>query len=83
MNQSEFLAITCSLLRVQEKLHIQGAIGFASHCLDNWQNIFKPIANNQNCNLLYLTGKFILLTTRAVRHENALINYYHCYLLET
>ena len=28
MNQSEFLAITCNLLRAWETLHIQGAIGF-------------------------------------------------------
>ena len=59
MNQSEFLAITCSLLRVQEKLHIQGAIGFASHCLDNWQTILKPIANNQNCNCMITFNSYL------------------------
>ena len=59
MNQSEFLAITCCLLRVQEKLHIQGAIGFASHCLDNWQNIFKPTDNNQNCNCMITFNSYL------------------------
>ena len=28
MNQSEFLAITCKLLKGREKLRVQGAIGF-------------------------------------------------------
>ena len=59
MNQSEFLAITWTLLKVQEKLHIQGAIGFASHCLHNWQNIFKPIANNQNRNCMITFNSYL------------------------
>ena len=29
VNLSEFLAIICNLLKVQEKLHVQGAIGSA------------------------------------------------------
>lgn len=59
MNQSEFLAIAWTLLKVQEKLCIQGAIGFASHCLDNWQNIFKAIANNQNCNCMITFNSYL------------------------
>lgn len=41
-NQSKFLAITSYLLKAQEKLHVQGAIGFrfASHWLKNWFSIF-------------------------------------------
>ena len=41
MNQSEFLAITCNLLKAREKSRVQGAIGFgfASHWLKNWHEI--------------------------------------------
>ena len=37
MNQSQFLAITCNLLNLQEKSHVHSAIGFgfASHWLKN------------------------------------------------
>ena len=43
MNQSEFLAITCDLLKAREKSHTQGAIGFGltSHWLKNWREIFS------------------------------------------
>ena len=39
MNQSQFLAIICNLLRVLEKSRVHGAIGFgfASHWLKNWR----------------------------------------------
>lgn len=45
INQSEFLTITCNLLKAREKSGVQGAIGFGgvSHWLNNWQEIFKPI----------------------------------------
>ena len=39
MNQSEYLAIICNLLKAREaESRIQGAIGFgfASYCLKNW-----------------------------------------------
>ena len=44
INQSEFLTITCNLLKAREKSSVQGAIGFGgvSHWLNNWQEIFKP-----------------------------------------
>ena len=37
MNQSQFLAITCNSLEVQEKSRVHGAVGFgfASHWLKN------------------------------------------------
>ena len=45
MNQSEFLLeIGGKLLRAREKSLVQGAIGFASHCLLSWREIFEPIA---------------------------------------
>ena len=54
MNQSQFIAITCNLLKVQEKSCVQGAIGFgfgfASHWLKNWRKSFKPITKRSNGN---------------------------------
>ena len=52
MNQSEFLAITCNLLKVREKSFVQGAIGFrfASHWLKKWGESFKPITELSNRN---------------------------------
>ena len=45
MNQSEFLAVTCKLLKAREKSRLQGAIGFsfASHWLKKWRENFNPI----------------------------------------
>ena len=43
MNQSDFLAIAGNLLRARETSLVQGAIGFASHWLENWREIFEPI----------------------------------------
>ena len=56
MNQSQFIAITCNSLKVQEKSCVQGAIGFgfgfgfASHWLKNWHKSFKPITKRSNGN---------------------------------
>ena len=42
MNQSQFLAIICNLLKVQEKSCVRGVIGFGftSHWLKNWRESF-------------------------------------------
>jgi len=42
MNQSQFLAIICNLLKAQEESRLHGAIGFglASHWLKNWHESF-------------------------------------------
>ena len=52
MNQSQFLAITCSKLKAREKSRVHGAIGFgfASHWLKNWRESFKPIIKRSNRN---------------------------------
>ena len=52
MNQSQFQAISCSLLKAQEKSRVQGWIGFgfASHWLKNWRESFKPITKRSNSN---------------------------------
>ena len=56
VNQSEFFAVTCNLLKAREKSRVQGAIGqfrFASHSLENWHEILKLIttrSGNRNRN---------------------------------
>ena len=54
MNQSEFQAITCNLLKAREKSRVHGAVcfGFASHWLENWRQIFRPINKRSNRNRL-------------------------------
>ena len=51
-NQSEFPGITCNLLKAREKSRVHGAIGFgfASHCLNNWRETFRPISKRSNRN---------------------------------
>ena len=53
-SQSQFLAITCNLLKAREKSRVHGAIGFwfwvASHWLKNWRESFKPIIKRSNRN---------------------------------
>ena len=50
MNQSEFLAITCKLLKARENSRAQGAsgIGFSSHWLNTWRKISQPVTNHMN-----------------------------------
>ena len=52
MNQSEYLAITCDLLKAREKSRVQGVIdfGFASNWLKNLHKTFKPITKCSNHN---------------------------------
>ena len=49
MNQSEFAAIACNLLKAQEKSRVQGAIGFgfSSHRLKNLRETFYPISKSK------------------------------------
>ena len=52
MNQSQFLAIICNLLKAREKSRVHGVIGFgfgfASHWLKNWLESSKPIIRRSN-----------------------------------
>ena len=52
MNQSEFLAITCNLLKAREKPRAQDTIGFgfASHWLKKRCEVFKPVTKRNNLN---------------------------------
>ena len=62
MNQSEFLVITCNLLKAREKSRAQGAIGFdfASHWLKHWREILKPITKRSNRNHLITYLPYVL-----------------------
>ena len=52
MNQSEFLAMTCDLLKAREKSRAQGqgaiGFGFASVWLKNGREIFKSVTQRRN-----------------------------------
>ena len=50
MNQSQFLAINCNLLKAQEKSRLHDAIGFASHWLKNWREFLEPVTEHGNRN---------------------------------
>ena len=51
MNQSQFLAITCNSPEARKKSRVHGVIGFgfASHCLKNWPESYKPLTKRSNC----------------------------------
>ena len=57
MNQSQFLAITCNLLKAREKSRVHGAIGFgfgfASHWSKNWREFLEPVTKRDNRNHVY------------------------------
>ena len=50
MNQSEFQAITCNLIKAREKLRVHGSIGFGFgfHWLKNWREILELITKCKN-----------------------------------
>ena len=50
VDQPEFLAIRRNLLKARQKSRVQEAIGFASHSLKNWLEIFKPMTERIYCN---------------------------------
>ena len=52
MNQSQFLAIICNLLKAQEESRVHGAIGLglACHWLKNWRESSQPITKRSNRN---------------------------------
>ena len=52
MNQSQFLAITCSSLVAREKSRVHGLVcfGFDYNWLKNWRESFKPITKRSNRN---------------------------------
>ena len=52
MNQSQFLAISCSSLEAREKARVHGAIGFGFdyNWLKNWHESLKPITKRSNRN---------------------------------
>ena len=72
MNQSEYLAITCNLVKAREKSRVQEVIGFgfASNWLKNLRETFKTITKCSNHNRL----------TTSDSHLKAALNCF-CHLL--
>ena len=56
MNQSEFLAITCNLLKAQEKWRVQGAIGFGF--ASNWLKKTRARLLSQSLSVAIATGHY-------------------------
>ena len=67
MNQSEFLAITCNLLKAQEKSRVHGAIGFGSNWLKNSREAFKPIAKRSNRNHIIIFDSHLKTALMVIR----------------
>ena len=61
MNQSQFLAITYNSLKAREKsrVHVAIGLGFASHCLKNSRESFKPITKRSNRNHVITFGSHL------------------------
>ena len=77
MNQSQFLAITCNSPEAREISRVHGAtsFGFASHCLKNCRESFKPITKRSNRNHVITFDSHL---------KTALLHYTHfiCLFLE-
>ena len=82
-NQSEFLAITCNLLLVREKVRLQGVscfgfgfgFGFASYWLKNWRKSHKPItklSNRTRSRLITFVSRFKFSLMRCQRRRSEL-----------
>ena len=74
MNQSQFVAITCSSLEAREKSRVHGAIGFgfASHWLKNWRESFKPITKCSNRNRVITFDPHLKLLYKTIAITNEL-----------
>ena len=73
-SQSQFLAITCNLLKAREKSRVHGAIGFgfASHWLKNCRESFKPIIKRSNRNHVINFNSHLKIALWRDRRESAL-----------
>ena len=80
INQSEFLAVACKMIKLQEKSCVQVTIilwlciglGFASCRLKNWHEIFKPIIKCGNCNnwvIIFTLAKFYNKNIEQILHS--------------
>ena len=84
MNQSEFVAIACKLLKARESSRVQDMIGFGfvSHWLKNWRDISKPVTKLSNRNRVITFDShlkhsyFNLLTTLLWQLTLKTIQYY-------
>ena len=71
ITQSEYLAITCNLLKAREKLRVQGAIcfGFTSNWLKNLRGTFKPITKRSNHNCVITFDSHLRTAPSLVLHR--------------
>lgn len=65
-NNSEFLAITCSLLKAQKKSTRTRCDWFWFYRLKNWHKIFKPITTCSNLNNCMISSQEKIKTTRLI-----------------
>ena len=81
MNQSQFLAIICNLLKAREKSRLHGAIGFgfASHRLKNWRESFKPIIKRSNRNHVITFDSYLKTALSLTNLCTAPLLYYFFY----
>jgi len=77
MNQSEFLAMACNLLKrkAREKSRVQRANGFnfACHWLKNWRKTLHPITKRSNGNQSFEKGFAKRHAMFASKSENEVI----------
>ena len=73
MNQSQFLANICNLLKAREKSRVHGAIGFgfASYWLKNWRESFKPITKRSNRNHVITFDSYLKTFFKLAEHFRA------------
>ena len=73
MNQSQFLAITCSSPEAREKSRVHGAIGFgfATNWLKNWRESFKPITKRSNRNHVITFDSHLLYALKTLTYLNS------------
>ena len=66
INQSQFLAIICNLLKAREKWRLHGAIGFgfAPHWLKKWCESFKPIIKRSKGNHIITFDSYLKTAVR-------------------
>ena len=77
MNQSQFLAITCSSLEARERSRVHGAIGFgfASHGLKNRCDSFKSITKRSNRNHVITLASHLKTALYRLLHVKNLISF--------
>ena len=72
MDQSKFVAMLCNMLKAREKSRVQVdsiGLGFPSHWLINWREVFKPITKRGNFNHVITFDSHLKTTLREIYHR--------------